>query len=155
MRLLVVVHSRSGGTRVLADAVLDGVAMAIEQADADVEAIDLPPGSVDADVVRSVDGIVVATSEHFGGMAGMVKDLFERIYYDIIDDTRGRPYALVVKGAHDGAGTVRGVESIATGLGWKQIAPPLVVIGNVEDRHLEAATELGGSFAAGLPMGIF
>lgn len=155
MRLLVVVHSRSGGTRALADAVLEGVAMANEAVDEPVEVLDRTPADVDADLVRSADGIVVATPEHFGAMAGLVKDLFERIYHDVMDDTRGRPYALVVKGGQDGAGTVRGVESIATGLGWKPIAPPLVVIGDVEREHLDAAIELGGSFAAGLPMGIY
>ncbi len=152
MRLLVMVHSRSGGTQRLADAALIGARDdEIEGVDVDVRS----PTDIDADAVRSSDGLLVATPEHFGAMAGLVKDCFERIYYDIIDETRGRPYALIVKGKHDGAGTVRGIESICTGLGWKQIAAPLVVIGDPEQSHLDAATELGGSLAAGISMGIY
>lgn len=152
MRLLVIVHSRSGGTRTLADAVVEG---ATDPDIDDVEVLDLAPTDVDADVVRGVDGVIVCTPEHFGAMAGLIKDCFERIYYDIIDDTRGLAYALVVKGRHDGSGTVRGVESIATGLAWKQVLPPLVVIGDVGEDHRDAAWELGATVAGGLSAGIY
>lgn len=158
MQLLVVVHSRTGGTRALADAVLEGARDPLISSDPDlepVEVVERAPTEVDADVLRGADGVILATPEHFGAMAGLVKDMFERVYYEIIDETRGRPFALVVKGRHDGTGTVRGVTAITTGLGWKAVLPPLVVIGDVTDAHRDEARELGATVAAGLSMGLF
>lgn len=160
MRLLFVIHSRSGSTRDLADAALEAARLAASELAGDsshgeLEIIEAAPSDLGADDLRGADGYVVATSEHFGAMAGLVKDLFERTYYDVIDDTRGRPYALIVKGNHDGQGTVRGITSIATGLGWKAAQAPLVVIGEVTDAHRDAAGELGGSMAAGLTLELF
>lgn len=161
MRLLFVIHSRSGSTRELADAALDAARRAAAElasgsdSGIELEIVAAAPSEVGPDDLRDADGYVVATSEHFGAMAGLVKDLFERTYYEVIDDTRGRPYALIVKGNHDGQGTVRGLTAIATGLGWKPAQAPLVVIGEVTDADRAAAAELGGSMAAGLALGLF
>lgn len=155
MKLLVITHSRSGGTQALADAAAEAaVAVAEDPSIDNVEVIEASPTDLGADDVRSAAGVLVATPEHFGAMAGLIKDFFERIYYDVLDETRGLPYGLIVKGAHDGEGTVRGVTSIATGLGWRAAFPPLVVIGDVGEDDLAAAAELGGSLAAGLATGI-
>jgi hypothetical protein len=60
---------------------------------------------------------------------------------------------LFVKAGNDGSGTIRAVESIATGLKWRRVREPLLVVGEVTDAHLEACTELGGLMAAGASMG--
>lgn len=157
MELLLVVHSRSGGTRELADALHRGATdPSLDELGAGALAVTVAsPQEVDAATIRAVQGIIVATPEHFGAMAGLVKDLFERVYEPLGDATAGMPYALVVKGRHDGAGTVRGVTAIATGLGWSEIRPPSVVIGEVTDDHRVAAYEVGATMAAGLLTGIY
>ena len=43
----------------------------------------------------------------------------------------------------------------AAGLRWRQILPPVVVVGPLLDEHLAEARELGATVAAGLEMGIF
>jgi hypothetical protein len=50
---------------------------------------------------------------------------------------------------------VQSVERIVTGLKWRAIAPPLVVQGDVDQRALDAAHELGQTLAAGLDAGLF
>jgi hypothetical protein len=45
---------------------------------------------------------------------------------------------------------VRGVESITTGLRWKQARPPLSVLGQPGRDDLDACWELGATMAAGL-----
>jgi len=150
--LLIVFHSRSGGTQALADAAIagatsddiDGVEVRVKRA-----------FDADAEDVRWCDAIVLGTPENFGYMSGALKDFFERIYYVLIDDTPGLPYALFVKGGHDGDGAVRSVERILTGLKWRATLPPLLVSGELTDEHLEQAHELGLTIAAGLEAGIF
>jgi len=150
--LLVVYHSRTGGTQRLADAAIAGAASD------EVDGVDVRTRhAFDATVddVRWCDGILLGTPENFGYMSGALKDFFERIYHPLLDETRGLPYALFVKGGHDGEGAVRSVERIATGLAWKAILPVVLVVGDVDDAALERCHELGITFAAGLEAGVF
>ena len=108
-----------------------------------------------ADDVRWCHGILLGTPENFGYMSGALKDFFERIYYALLEETRGLPYALFVKGGHDGEGAIRSVEKIATGLQWKVALAPVLAIGDLDDAVTERCRELGITFAAGLEAGVF
>jgi multimeric flavodoxin WrbA len=150
--LLLVFHSRSGGTQALADAVVAGAT------NEEIEGVELRVGrafDASADDVRWCDAIILGTPENFGYMSGALKDFFERVYYVLIDETPGLPYALFVKGGHDGEGAVRSVEKIITGLKWRAALPPLLVTGDLRDDDLEQAHELGLTMAAGLEAGVF
>jgi multimeric flavodoxin WrbA len=150
--LLIVFHSRSGATQSLADAVVAG-ATAEEIDDVEVRVLRAPdagPGDV-----RWCNAIVIGSPENFGYMSGLVKDFLERIYYVILDETPGLPYAVFVKGGNDGAGAVRSIERIVTGLRWKQALPPVVVTGEVSADDLAQCRELGITIAAGLEAGVF
>jgi multimeric flavodoxin WrbA len=151
--LLVVSHSQTGGTRSLVEALLAG---ATTEEVAGVEVRWRDALEADADDVRWAEALVIATPENFGYMSGAVKYFFDRTYYQVLDETRGLPYALIVKGKHnDGSGAVGSIVPLVTGLGWRAIRPPLVVIGDVSQSQLDEATELGMSIAAGLEMGIY
>jgi multimeric flavodoxin WrbA len=150
--LLVVSHSRSGGTQALTDAVVAGASCD------EVEGVavrSLRAFDATADDVREADAIALGTPENFGYMSGALKDFFEHIYYVLLEETRGRPYALYVKASTDGDGAVRSVERIVAGLKWRAVLPPLVVVGDLRDEHLEAAHELGMTLAAGLEAEMF
>jgi flavorubredoxin len=151
-RLLVVFHSRSGGTATMTDAVIAGANdPAIEGVDVFVQqAFD-----TSVEDVRACDGIVLGTPENFGYMAGAIKDFFERIYYPLLEETPGLPYALFVKASTDGDGAVRSVERIVAGLRWKLVIPPVVVVGDLGPGDLERCQELGAAIAAGLEAGMF
>lgn len=150
--LLVVYHSRSGGTQTLADAVIAGATS--EEID-DVEVRVRRAFDALVDDVRWCDGILLGTPENFGYMSGALKDFFERIYYELLEETRGLPYSLFVKGGHDGEGAIRSVEKIATGLHWKAALAPVLVVGAIDDAATERCHELGITFAAGLEAGVF
>jgi hypothetical protein len=64
--------------------------------------------------------------------------------------TRCRPYALYVHGNLDTGGAVRAVESIATGLRWRRVRPPVCVTGPPGSGDLEGCWELGAIVAAEL-----
>jgi multimeric flavodoxin WrbA len=150
-RLLVVHHTRTAGAQSLADAVIAG-ARTDEVDDVDV----VVRRAIVADVgdVLAAEAVILGTTEHFGAMAGLFKDFLERVYPPCLDRTRGRPWALFVTAGHDGQGTVLGVQRIVTGLGWRAIAEPLLVVGPVTDEHVAAGYELGATVAATLSLGL-
>ena len=96
-RLLVVFHSRSGGTAAMTDAVVAGANDdAIEGVDVRVQqAFDTT-----VDDVRACNAIVLGTPENFGYMSGAIKDFFERVYYPLLDETPGPPVRAVREGEH-------------------------------------------------------
>ena len=151
-RLLVVFHSRSGGTAAMVDAAVAGARDdAIEGVEVCVQgAFDTSP-----DDVLACNGIVLATPENFGYMSGALKDFFDRVFYPVVEHTPGLPYALLVKASTDGEGAVRSVERIVAGLRWKQVVPPLVVAGELAPDDLDRCRELGATIAAGLEAGMF
>lgn len=146
-RLLVVWFSRTGGARALADALVAG-ALDPEAGVIDVVVRVAPDATVDD--VLAADAIAIVTPTHFGSMAGMTKDFFERIFLGCLDRTVATPWVLVVKGTTDTSGAVLSVERIVTGLRWRAVAEPLVVDGDVQAEHLAAAHERGQLLAAGL-----
>ena len=150
--LLIVFHSRSGATQALADAVIAGATSD------DIDGVEVRVRrafDASADDVRWADAVVLGTPENFGYMSGALKDFLERIYYVLLDDTPGLPYALFVKGGHDGEGAIRSVERIVTGLRWRSVLPPVLAVGELDDDALERCHELGLTLAAGLEAGVF
>jgi NAD(P)H-dependent FMN reductase len=148
---LVVAHTQTGGTTTLADAVVAGAR------DPDVTEVDVLVREAlhaDTDDVVAASALILATPENFGYMSGGMKVFLDRIYYPCLDRSRGLPYALVVKAGHDGSGAVSSVQRIVTGLGWREIRPPLVVVGDVRPEHRDAAADLGRTVAASLELGI-
>jgi multimeric flavodoxin WrbA len=151
-RLLVVYHSRSGGTQAMTDAVVAG---ATDEAITGVHVAVQRAFDTTPDDVRACNGIILGTPSNFGYMSGALKDFFDRVYYEVIEDTPGLPYALYVKASTDGDGAVRSVERIVAGLRWKAIAPPLVVTGDLTPDDFDRGQEWGATMAAGLEAGMF
>ena len=150
--LLVVYHSRSGGTQAMTDAVVAG-ATSDEIEGVDVRVKRAPEAT--ADDVQWSHAVLIGTPENFGYMSGLIKDFLERIYYTCIDVTAALPYALFVKASTDGQGAVSSIQRILTGLRWKEVQPPIVVVGDVSPEHLAQCTELGATMAASLSFGMF
>jgi hypothetical protein len=87
---------------------------------------------------------------NIGYMSGALKHFFDGIYYPCLEATQRRPYALYVHGNLDTGGAVRAVESIATGLRWRRVRPPVCVTGPPGSGDLEECWELGAIVAAEL-----
>jgi multimeric flavodoxin WrbA len=151
-RLLVVWHSRSGATQGLVDALLAGAG---DPEVGDVEVVAVPALTAGVDDVRAADAVLLATPANFGYMSGALKHFFDEVYDDLVAEPRPLPYALLVKGRNDVDGAVTAVTRITRGLTWREVQPPLAVVGEVTDEHRAAATELGATLAAGLALGIY
>ncbi len=146
--ILVLVHSRTGTTATLADEAVGG---AREVQGVEVRSLDVVDAGLDD--VQGADAVLFATPARFGALAGLTKDLLERIYpwFDEVPDVRpGMPWTAIAKGASDPTGAVRDLERILTGLRWRQVLPPLVVTGDASAEHLAAARDLGATLAAGV-----
>ena len=151
-RLLIVAHAPSPNTLRLREAALAG---ARSPEIAGVETTTASPFDVGPDDVLAADAVLLGTTENLGYMSGALKDFFDRVYYPVLDQTEGLSYALYVRAGHDGTGTRRAVESIATGLRWRAVQEPLILRGQFREEFVGQVEELGMLMAAGLEAGIF
>jgi multimeric flavodoxin WrbA len=148
--LLIVHHTASPNLQAMFEAALAGA-----RTD-EVEGVDVvtePALSAGAADVLAADGYLLGTPANIGYMSGALKHFFDTIYYPCLEGTGRRPYGLYVHGASDTGGAVRAVESIASGLSWRQVRPPVCVIGQPTPADLEACWELGAVLAAELALG--
>ena len=155
-RLLLVHHSPPGAMTTLTEAVLAGAG---DPCLAGVDVVVREALDASAEDVLAADGILLGTPANFGYMSGALKHVFDSTFLAIggaLDaagqaastGTRGRPYGLLVHGRYETGGAVRSVESIVVALGWRAVAQPLEVLGDVTDTDRDAAYELGATCAA-------
>lgn len=148
--LLVVSHSKTGGTAQMLEAVLVG---AHDHAVDGIDVRSISALEATADDVRRADGLLLGTPENFGYMSGALKHFFDSVFYELEGQTIGLPHGLFIKAGNDGSGALRSIEPLTTGLRWRLVQPPVVAVGELSDAHLSACTELGATLAAGLAFG--
>lgn len=156
--LLIAWHSRTGGSRALAEAAADGAGGAARL----VAAADVTP-----DMLLDAGGYLFVGPENLAALSGAMKEMFDLCYYPCLGKIEGRPYATIICAGSDGENAQRQLDRIATGWRLKRVADPLIV--NVgaqtpevilapkviaEDR-LANARDLGAALAEGLVAGIF
>lgn len=151
-KILILYHSQSGNTQKMAQKAADG---AQSIAGVDVALKNAFEGTLE-DLV-SCDGLIIASPEYFGYMAGMVKDFFDRTY----DMARGKkevfkkPYAVLISAGNDGTGALNHIERICLGYQFKKVLAPVMAKGAVDEEILDQCEELGKTIAAGCREGIY
>ncbi|MFC5337702.1 flavodoxin family protein [Leucobacter denitrificans] len=144
-RLLVVHHSPTPAVQSIADAVLAGTN---HEAIEGVEIVERQALEATVDDVLSADGYLLGTTANFGYISGALKHFFDTTFNATHEVTAKRPFSYWIHGGYDTTGAENAIKSITTGYGWSLVADPLVFTGEVDDAHLERATELGASVAA-------
>jgi multimeric flavodoxin WrbA len=164
--LLIVYHSRTGGTEQMAKAAAAGAAREGGM-DTGVNVRLLTAAAAGPDDVLAADGYIFATPENLAAMAGVMKDFFDRTYYPALDRLNGRPYALLICAGSDGANAARQIARIVTGWRLRAVAEPLIVNTHAQtpaaiaaakvigESDLARCRDLGAALASGLAMGIF
>ncbi|WP_095589259.1 flavodoxin family protein [Actibacterium ureilyticum] len=158
--LLIVYHSRTGGSRQMAQAAADAArgecGVSLRTADA----------AGPEDLLRA-DGYLFCGPENLAALSGLMKEFFDRCYYPVLGRVEGRPYAQMICAGSDGAGAARQLARIATGWRLKEVQPPLIVCTHAQsaeailadkvipDADLARCRDLGQALAAGLAMGVF
>ena len=108
--LLIVDHSLTGGTAQMAAAAALAAAEVAEVSVALRRAADTGP-----EQVLAADAYIFATPKNLAAIAGLIKDLFDRCYYPVLDRINGRPYGCMICAGSDGGNATRQVARIATG----------------------------------------
>ncbi len=158
--LLIVWHSRTGGSRQMAEA---AHAAAREECTATLR----PADAVTPDDVLRADGYIFCAPENLAALSGAMKEFFDRCYYEVLGRIEGRPYALMICAGSDGAGAVRQAARIAQGWRLRPVQEPMIVCTHAQTREqilgqkplpeddLARCRDLGEALAAGLAMGAF
>ena len=150
-KLVVISHAPSVNTRRMLEAVIQG-ASHHEVSNVDVRYI--APLDTRPEDIKTAQAIIIGTTENLGYMAGLIKDVFDRCYYECLENTQGLPFTFYVRAGHDGTGTRRAIESIATGLRWRLVQEPLICRGKFDEEFITQCEELGLTMAASLEAGI-
>ncbi len=155
--LLIVWHSRTGGSEALARAAADGAGPATL-----VAAEDATPAMFEA-----AGGYLFVGPENLAALSGAMKEMFDRCYYPCLGRLEGRPYATIVCAGSDGANAQRQLDRIATGWRLRRVADAMIVNTaaqtpeailapkTIASAPLAAARDLGAALAEGLASGIF
>ena len=160
--LLIVYHSMTGGALQMARAACEGAST--EDA---IQVRLLHARDAGPDDVLTANGYIFVTPENLAAISGLMKDFFDRTYYQVLEQINGNPYATMICAGSDGQNAARQIDRIATGWRLKSIAPPLIICTHAQTKdqilspkHLSATDEelcknLGATMAGGLAMGIF
>ena len=84
--LLIIWHSRTGGSKALARAAADGAATARLVAASDVMPDDL----------HAAAACLFVGPENLAALSGAMKEMFDRCYYPCLGKLEGRPYATII-----------------------------------------------------------
>lgn len=158
--LLIVFHSRTGGTQQMAEAAYE--AAREETGTALMRAEEAGPEDL-----LAARGYIFAAPENLAALSGAMKEFFDRCYYPVLGKIEGRPYAQMVCAGSDGETAVRQTARIATGWRLKAVQAPLIICTHAQtqaeilaakqigEADLAKCSELGAAMAAGLSMGVF
>ena len=150
--LLIVFHSKTGNTRKMAEAVMTGT----KHPDiTGVEVRFVTAQEADARDLIWADGLILGTPENFGYMSGMMKDFFERTFYEVEGKISPLPFAMFISAENDGTGAELSIERIAKGYPLIKVQPSIINTGELTSTTVLKCEELGTSMAAGLEMSLF
>ncbi|NIQ94091.1 MAG: flavodoxin family protein, partial [Desulfuromonadales bacterium] len=119
-QLLVVYHSKTGGSRQMAEA-------AAAAARDEVETVLKPAHEAQPEDLLQADGYIFCAPENLAAIAGVMKDFFDRCYYPVLGKIEGRPYAQMVCAGSDGENAARQTARIAQGWRLREVQPPLII----------------------------
>ena len=158
--LLIVYHSKTGGSRQMAEAAADAA-----QAELPI-ALKTAPETEPADMFEA-DGYIFCAPENLAAIAGVMKEFFDRCYYPVLGKIEGRPYAQMICAGSDGENAARQTARIAKGWRLREVQPPLIVCTHAQtpeailaektipEDQLAKCRDLGAAMGAGISMGVF
>lgn len=155
---LIIWHSRTGASEQLARAAFQGAGECAQlKAAQDVTAHDMLAASA----------YLFVCPENLATMSGLMKEMFDQLYYSLLGQIEGRAYATIIAAGSDGEGATRQIDRIVKGWRLKRICEPVIVnlnaqeavsilaVKSVPDTYLKESSELGQAIVEGLELGIY
>lgn len=155
---LIVWHSRTGTSRLLAQQALEGGGGLAKS----VEAKDAKP----KDFLKCSAYIFICP-ENLGSLTGAFKEMLDTTYYPLLGQIEGRPYGSIISAGSDGEGAQRQLDRILTGWRLRRVCDPHIVVTGAQTANeimsekipkasdLKVARDMGESFKQGLSLGVF
>ena len=159
-RLLIVYHSRTGGSQQMAEA-------AAKAARAEIETKLMKAEDAGPEDLFAADGYLFCAPENLASLSGLMKEFFDRCYYPVLGQIEGRAYVQMICAGSDGENAARQLARIATGWRLREVQPALIVCTYAQtpeailaakaipEVELEKCREIGQALGAGLAMGAF
>jgi multimeric flavodoxin WrbA len=141
-QVLISYQTFSGKTKILAEAVAEGVKTAGAEA--------VVKGVVDTTIqdMAAADAIVLATTQPFRTMAGETKSLFERLWKDKEQINPGKPIGFIVcHVADDATPTLEAMKGLAKLYGFVSAEDGVAVHAAKLDEGKERCRQLGAALA--------
>jgi len=158
--LLIIYHSRTGGSQQMAQAAYDAARQ-------ETDTILKPADQAGPDDILAADGYLFCAPENLAALSGVMKDFFDRCYYPVLGRIEGRPYAQMICAGSDGENAMRQTARIAQGWRLRPVQEALIICTHAQtpeailapktipDDQLAKCRDLGQALAAGLAMGLF
>lgn len=159
-QLLIIYHSRTGGSQQMAQAAHDA-------AKGETETVLKPADQAGPDDLLAADGYLFCAPENLAALSGVMKDFFDRCYYPVLGRIEGRAYVQMVCAGSDGENAVRQTARIAQGWRLRAVQEALIICTHAQspedilapktipDDELAKCRDIGQALAAGLAMGLF
>jgi len=133
--VIVLVDSRGGNTRAVADAVAEGVGM-VPKVDCTVMSAE----ALDMDALAAADALAVGSPNYYSYMSGRAKTFFDLAFRN--PAFKGKPF--VAFSTHGGGGGVAAlIEKLSDHLGMKRVAPGLDILNSPAGDQLKECRRLG------------
>lgn len=160
--LLIVWHSRTGASEAMARAAFAGAG-----GQTDGRARLLRADEAGADDLLAASAYLFVCPENLATMSGLMKEFFDRTYYDVLGRIAGRSYASIIAAGSDGEGAQRQLDRIMTGWRLRRVADPMIVNfaaqtpeaiaapKQVPAKVLKTCYDLGQALGEGAALGVF
>ncbi|MFH1031815.1 MAG: flavodoxin domain-containing protein [Chloroflexota bacterium] len=108
VKLLIVYHSYQGNTEAMAKAVCEGAS----SAGATVTLKKAPDAT--ADDLLNCDVAAFGSPNYYSYMAGVLKDYFDRVYYDVRGKVNNKPYGAFTSGGGSSTLALESIDRVAS-----------------------------------------
>ncbi len=168
-QLAIIWHSRTGAARAMAEAAWRGALAAGqgEGAEPAVHSYMIHAEKVMAQNMRDASAYIFVCPENLASVTGIMKDMFDRLYYDLLGEIAGRSYATLISAGSDGMGAQRQIDRIVKGWRLRRVADGIIHCVNAQtpaeicaEKHLSATDlqssyDLGFTLSTGMGLGIY
>lgn len=138
-KVLIIYHSFSGNTKKMADALADGA-----RSVAGVDVVMKTASEAQPTELESADGVAFGAPNTFGGMAGALREFFDRAW-SVHEKTGGKPAVAFTCEMPDQTGALEEIKKFFGMFGLESNSDGVAAPGEAGEKELEFCKNLGKS----------